>query len=57
MSSSLSIGNVNQPRLRPKKERALKEHLMFGLKVALVILVINQVPAIGAIINKNYFGG
>ena len=33
----------------------MKEHLMFGLKVAAVILVINQVPAIGAIINKNYF--
>lgn len=34
----------------------MKEHLMFALKVAAVILVINQVPAIGAIINKNYFG-
>ena len=34
----------------------MKEHFMFGLKVAAVILVINQVPAIGAIINKNYFG-
>jgi hypothetical protein len=34
----------------------MKEYLMFGAKVALVILVINQVPAIGAIINKNYFG-
>lgn len=33
----------------------MKEHLMFAAKVALVILVINQVPAIGAIINKNYF--
>jgi len=33
----------------------MKEHLMFGLKVAVVILVINQVPAIGALINKNYF--
>ena len=33
----------------------MKEHLMFGLKVAAVILVINQVPATGAIINKNYF--
>ena len=30
---------------------------MFGLKVAAAILVINQVPALGAIINKNYFGG
>ena len=33
----------------------MKEHLYFALKVAAVILVINQVPAIGAIINKNYF--
>lgn len=33
----------------------MKEHLMFGLKVAVVILVINQIPAIGGIINKNYF--
>lgn len=35
----------------------MKEHFMFAVKVAAVILVINQVPAIGAIINKNYFGG
>lgn len=34
----------------------MKEHFMFAVKVAAVILVINQVPAIGAIINKNYFG-
>ena len=33
----------------------MKEHLMFGLKVAAVMLVIAQIPAIGAIINKNYF--
>lgn len=35
---------------------SVKEHLMFGLKVAAVILVINQVPAIAAVINKNYLG-
>lgn len=34
----------------------MKENLIFAAKVALVILVINQVPAISAIINKNYFG-
>lgn len=28
---------------------------MFAVKVAAVILVINQVPAIAAIINRNYF--
>lgn len=28
---------------------------MFALKVAAVLLVINQVPAISAVINKNYF--
>lgn len=33
----------------------MKEHFMFGLKVAAVIFVINQVPAFGALINKNYF--
>jgi hypothetical protein len=33
----------------------VKEHLYFALKVAAVMLVINQVPAIGAVINKNYF--
>jgi len=33
----------------------MMEHVKFAAKVALVILVINQVPAIGAIINKNYF--
>lgn len=31
------------------------EHLKFALKVAAVILVINQVPAIAQIINRNYF--
>lgn len=36
---------------------SIKEHLVFAAKVALAILVINQVPAIGAIINKNYFSG
>ena len=33
----------------------VKEALMFGLKVAAVMLVINQVPTLSAIINKNYF--
>lgn len=35
----------------------IKDHLIFVAKVGLAILVINQVPAIGAIINKNYFSG
>jgi hypothetical protein len=33
------------------------EHLKFAAKVAVVILVINQIPMLGGIINKNYFGG
>jgi len=33
----------------------MMEHVKFAAKVALVILVINQVPAVSAIINKNYF--
>lgn len=33
----------------------MKEHLMFGLKVAAVILIINQVPAVAGLINRNYF--
>lgn len=33
----------------------MKEHFMFAVKVAAVILVINQVPAIAGIINRNYF--
>lgn len=33
----------------------MKEHFMFAAKVALVMLVINQIPALGSIINKNYF--
>lgn len=33
------------------------EHVKFAAKVALVILVINQIPALSGIINKNYFGG
>lgn len=31
------------------------EHLKFAGKVALVILIINQVPALAGIINRNYF--
>jgi hypothetical protein len=31
------------------------EHVKFAAKVALVMLVINQVPMIGDLINKNYF--
>lgn len=33
----------------------MKEHFMFAVKVAAVLLVLNQIPAIGAVINKNYF--
>jgi len=33
----------------------IKDFLMFTLKVAGAILVISQVPAVGAVINKNYF--
>ena len=33
----------------------MMEHLKFGLKVAVVILVINQVPALSGIVTKNYF--
>jgi len=32
------------------------EHVKFALKVAAVILVINQIPPLAAIVNKNYFG-
>lgn len=31
------------------------EHVKFALKVAAVMLVINQVPALAGIINRNYF--
>lgn len=31
------------------------EHAKFALKVALVILVINQLPPLAGVINKNYF--
>ena len=34
---------------------SLTENLHFAFKVAVVILVLNQVPAIGQIINRNYF--
>lgn len=34
----------------------MKEHLMFGLKVAAVILVINQFSALQGIVYKNYLG-
>ena len=33
----------------------MKEHLMFGAKVALAILVINQISPLAAMLNKNYF--
>jgi hypothetical protein len=33
----------------------MKEHLMFAAKVALAILVINQIGPLQAVINKNYF--
>lgn len=34
---------------------SMSENLHFAFKVAVVLLVLNQIPAIGAIINKNYF--
>lgn len=34
----------------------MKEHLIFALKVAAVILVINQLPPVAGVINRNYFG-
>lgn len=33
------------------------EHVKFAAKVALAILIINQIPALSGIVNKNYFGG
>ena len=33
----------------------MKEHLMFLGKVALAILVINQIAPLAGAINKNYF--
>ena len=33
----------------------MMEHVKFAGKVLLVILVLNQVPALSAIVNKNYF--
>ena len=33
----------------------MMEHVKFAAKVALVILAINQVPAIADIVKKNYF--
>lgn len=33
----------------------MMEHAKFAAKVALVILIINQVPMVSDIINKNYF--
>jgi hypothetical protein len=35
----------------------MMEHLKFAAKVAVVILVIKQIPMLDGIINKNYFGG
>ena len=35
----------------------MKEHLMFAAKVALCILVINQISPLQAAVNKNYFAG
>jgi hypothetical protein len=34
----------------------MKDHLMFVAKVALSILLINQVSALSGIVNKNYTG-
>ena len=34
---------------------SMSENFHFGLKVAIVLLVIAQVPALSAIISKNYF--
>jgi hypothetical protein len=33
----------------------MKEHLIFAAKVAVVLLVINQLTPLQAIISKNYF--
>ena len=32
------------------------EYVKFAAKVAIVILVINQIPVLSGIVNKNYFG-
>lgn len=34
---------------------AVKEHLMFAAKVALVLVVINQIAPLQAAVFKNYF--
>lgn len=34
---------------------SLTENFHFAVKVAVVILILNQVPALAAIVNKNYF--
>ena len=33
----------------------MMEHIKFGAKVALVILVINQIGPLNDLLNKNYF--
>ena len=35
----------------------MKEFAIFALKVAATILILNQVPALNSIIQKNYFAG
>ena len=35
----------------------MKEYLMFGLKVAAVILVIQQIGPLQQVVYKNYFAG
>jgi hypothetical protein len=33
----------------------MKDFAIFALKVAAVVLVINQIPAVSKVINTNYF--
>jgi hypothetical protein len=35
----------------------MKEYFMFGLKVAVAMLVINQIPFVQDAVQKRYFGG
>lgn len=34
---------------------SMSDNFHFAIKVAVVILVLNQIPTLGNIINKNYF--
>ena len=35
----------------------MMEHLKFAAKVAVVLLVINQIGPLQQLVNRNYFGG